>query len=948
MSRSEEEFDCAPENSAQRPEAETAGPGEGLVFPCSSAQKRFWFLNAVNPGNPALNVALRWEVTGRLAPATAEQAFQAIIDRHEILRTRFFEREDGEPMQEALAQLAFRLSVIDLSMLGESEQAREALALGEREARKSFDLAAAPPIRATFLRLSPERAYLLVTVHHIAFDGWSIRVLAEEFGTIAAAIAARSVADLPPLPLQYGDYCLWQKEYLASGEFEEEAGYWKKQLGGAPYFELVPDHEKPPALTYNGEILAAILPAELGDRMEAFARGHNLTLFSLGCAVLGAMLHRFSGESDIVFGTQIADRNDPDLEPMIGMFVNNLVMRLDASGDPSFEAFLERVKGTAQDALINQRMPFDKLVELLNPPRDPSRAPLISLNFTVLRDVMDHKRYGDFELLGLPSLSAGSLYDIFFFLVHWPSGWRVAMEYNPDLFQHETAEKLLDFLVATFDFAVGHPQQKLSDLTPPRRDLIDARRRGDELGAIEAALLQHPDVREAAVALKPDSSGRERPCAYIAPRPESRAPLESLPGVLAAHLDAILPSGAARPAGISVLLALPRTARGDVDLRGLPAPAPSVAPPVAAAAEAALTPVEMRLGKIWSDLLKVDAIKPSSNFFELGGHSLLTVRLMSRVSAEFGVKLDPLTLFLAPTLREFAARLPKLPGSEPTQRLVQIQPLGHKTTIIAINHSVLYYNLARQIGTDRPFIGIPLIEPGSDEPRERTLEEIAVDYVNAIREAQPHGPYILCGLCVAGAIAYESAQQLIAAGEEVPLLILSDIWAPGYHASLPLHRKLIYQFNYRLHTLRHRINSVRTGAASLAEMLSSFTLVRKSRLLEVLAYLGLVDGDKLLRKVIDHDEWRFLFSLEEARNAYQIRPISSDVILFNSDEIVTRFADPNMGWSQLVKKLTIHAIRGWHQDIFRDEGAREIAGYLRPELEKIDSEHRAPARSSTG
>lgn len=939
MRRTEDEFGHLTDGGLPH---ELNSPASGnLIFPCSASQNRCWFINSLSPGNPALNVALRWEATGRLSPATVEQAFQTIIDRHEILRSRLFEK-DGEAMQEAVEHVTFKLSMIDLSMLPEAERLKEALAHGEREAHKSFDLSQAPLIRVTFLRLSADHAFLLVTVHQIAFDGWSIRVLANEFGVIAEALNAKRPYDLPLPPLQYGDYCLWQKEYFASGVFEGETAYWKDKLGDAPYFEVVPDHERPSRPTYRGEILAAILPPQLGDQLEEAARRHNLTLFSLGCAVTGAMLHRYTGENDVIFGTQIAGRDDPDLENMIGMFINNLVMRFDASEDPTFDEFLTRVNQTVQDALINQRMPFEKLVEILNPPRDPKRTPLISVNFTVLRDVMDHKSYGDFVLHGQPSLSAGSLYDLIFFMVHWPSGWRMAMEYNPDLFERRTAERLLDFLLATFEFAILRPDAKLSALTPPVRDLIDAPKPRQHLDAIELALRRHADVKDAAVTPGSDYGEQSRPYAYVTPAPDLRIPLETLPAKLNAYLSGALPDGTTPPSGVSVLLALPRNARGQVDYLALPPPpAASLASvPAMAGTEARLNDIEMKLASIWRELLKVRDIGPTSNFFELGGHSLLTIRLMAKIATEFGLKLDPVTLFQAPTLREFAARLPALESGSQAARLVQIQPEGDKTPIIAINNSVLYYNLARQIGLDRPFIGIPLLEPtGGGPTRVRSMNEVAVDYVRLIREAQPHGPYILCGLCVAGALAYECAQQLRKAGESVPLVILSDIWAPGFLAAFPLHRKLVYHFNYRLRTLRHRVNLLRTGKLSLAEVLSTFTLIRKSRILDFAAWIGLIDGVQLAKKVRGRDNWLFLLSLEAARNAYKIAPTASNVVILQSDEIVTDFADPNMGWTDLVKgDFFIHRIPGWHEEMFQDEGARVIAKYLQPRLQEVDAE----------
>ena len=300
------------------------------------------------------------------------------------------------------------------------------------------------------------------------------------------------------------------------------------------------------------------------------------------------MLHRYSGATDIIFGTQIAGRDDPDLENMIGIFLNNLVMRFDASGDPTFDEFLTRVNGTVQDALIHQRMPFHKLVEVLNPPRDSQRTPLTSINFTVLRDVMDHKTYGTFDLRGQPSLSAGSLYDLFFFMVHWPNGWRMAMEFNPDLFERRTAERLLEFMMATIEFAVSNPDARLSALVPPVRDRIAPPRSSDGFAAIEAS------------------------------RPPPSAP-------------------------------------------------PIVEP----------TDAELRMMAIWRDVLQVPEIGPTSNFFELGGHSLLAMRLMTKVASTFAVKINVMTLFEAPTVREFAAHVSRI--ERPLEHWSIVQMLGDKT-----------------------------------------------------------------------------------------------------------------------------------------------------------------------------------------------------------------------------------------------------------------------------
>lgn len=828
-----------------------------LFFPCSSSQQRCWFINSLDPESPALNIALRWEVTGRFSPQLVERAFQTIIDRHEVLRTRFLERA-GEPAQEVAETLAFKLSVIDLSALPKDKQLAEAQALGEQEAHKPFDIGQLPLIRVTLLGLSPDHAFLHVTVHQIVFDGWSIRILAHEFGEIAAALNANRAHDLPELQLQYGDYCLWQKEYLASGIFEAETAYWKNRLAGAPYFEAPSDYPRPARPSYRGEILAAILDPTLGEKLEEAARTHNLTLFSFGCAVTAAMLHRYTDQTDVIFGTQIAGRDEEDLEDMIGVFINNLVMRFDASGDPTFEQFLTRVNEIVQDALIHQRMPFHQLVKILNPPRDPRRTPLISVNFTVLRDVMDHKAYGDFVLRGHPSLSAGSLYDLSFFMVHWPNGWRMALEYNPDLFERRTAELMLEFLVSTFRFAIYESSARLSTLVPPPRE-------------------------------------------RIASPSEARAP------------DQL--SSPAAPAAVS---------------------------------SARLAEVETRMGAIWREALRLPHIEPTANFFEIGGHSLLTVRLLAKVASGFGVKADVMTLLQAPTLREFSAAIASAFEPPPTAEIIRIQPDGDLTPIFSINNSVLYYTLAKKIGKNRPFLGIPLIEPEIVEqeiPR-RSLTEIAADYVRVIRAEQPHGPYVLIGLCVAAAIAYEAAQQLRQAGEKVPLIVMCDLWRPGYIQSRSRVRRWIYTVVYHLHVFRHRVGLIRSGKRPLVDVLSYYTVVRKSRILDYLGKLGLVDLS--LRLAVDMDRFRFLVSLETARNAYEATAFDGDMVLLQSDEILLRFVDPDMDWRNLVKGQFIRErIKGWHEEIFVEPGASRIAEILRPLLEKVDAErkHQGPATS---
>lgn len=430
-------------------------------FPCTQTQLRCWVLDQLQPGNPALNVAVRWEIRGAFKASTIEAAFRKIIQRHEILRTRFVERQ-GNPYQQVLDAVDFKLSVIDLRNMPAEQREQRILSIGEETASAPFDLARGGLFRVTLLMVENNRAFLLITAHQTCFDGWSIRVLGRELGEIASAMEAGRAPVLPDLPLQYGDFALWQQEYLSSYGFEAERSFWKETLAGAPYFEVPSDHPRPAIKTTNGNIISAAKPVEFGERIEAAARDHKVSLFAYGVAIVSAVLHRVTGAEDILFGTQIAGREQSDLEPMLGVFINNMVLRLPVRPEMSFDDHLRSATQTVSAAVNHQRMPFNKLVEFINPVRDPSRNPLISVNFNLSKAFMEDRRYGDFELISAASQSPGVVYDISFGMVGRPSGWRMSIEYNTDLFDRSTIEHILQLWQDVYEQALSNPSAPLS------------------------------------------------------------------------------------------------------------------------------------------------------------------------------------------------------------------------------------------------------------------------------------------------------------------------------------------------------------------------------------------------------------------------------------------------------------------------------------------------------
>ncbi|AUM74265.1 condensation protein [Paracoccus jeotgali] len=918
------------------------------LLPCSATQERFWFLDRMDPGNLALNIAFRWNVSGKFSAAAFEAAFKGVIARHEILRTRYL-LKDGRPVQQIMPSAPFHLSEIDIRNTPQAEQEDRIDAIAMENARMPFDLAQPGLLRATLIRLSNDRALLAITVHHICFDGWSIGVLGREVGQLAAAFQKGVTADLPELPLQYGDYALWQREYAESAPFAAELAPWHDRLRDAPYFELEPDFPRSLQRSPACALVTTELPPAFGERLRAAARARSMSPFGYGAAVLSALLSRLTGAPEVLFGSQVAGRSEVDLEPLIGVFIDNVILRFDTAQNRTMALHLDHVRETLQDTLTGHPVPFNKLVEIANPPRDPSRTPLISINFILQQVFMETARYGDFELSSSPSQAPGAIYDLNFVLIGRASGWRMTLEHSTDLFDRKTAQDLLAAWLAAFQFAFDGEDRLLSDLPlipiGPQARAETARR----LDNLEAVLTAHRGVSAAAAVRYRGDDGSERLHAFVAPdRDAPPMPLEALPRALAEHLDQAAGSPD-RPDGISVLLDLPRDRNGNIARHRLPLPeaaaATTYAPTPAAPAPspmAAAADIEARLAAIWSDLLGLDNISPSANFFDLGGHSLLTVRMLVMIEREFGRRLSLATIYHVPTLRALAQHLASISDkSEPEEkadpaedRLWRVQPLieaGEGIPLIAINNAQMVFELARGMSVPRPVLSVRMFEKHRGAKlTPRPFQEIATECIEAIRSAQPHGPYALFGICVHGNLAIEVARQLQAAGEEVAAVILKDVWEPAYAASLDDSRSAAILG--RLHFLKTRLRLVLAGEQSLSAFLGTFRLVRKTGLLTAGVKLGLIE--RVRNTDMDQEQEEFVNYLTDARNVHRPDPYDGTVLHFVTRETPTRPPfDPEMGWARLVTgRLVTQALpqlyvgRRAKQGI--DEAARRIEDLL--------------------
>ncbi|MEP6547794.1 MAG: condensation domain-containing protein [Gammaproteobacteria bacterium] len=469
-----------------RPAAEEACTEPNEDFPCSVAQERFWLLDRLDPGSSSYNVAVRWRLEGRVLIDVLEASWLKIIERHEILRSVFFE-VDSAPVQRVLPRIAFRVNEIDLGALSPDLQKAEGDRIGVIEARAPFDLSAGPMLRVTLLRHSLTESILLVTTHQIVSDGWSIGIMAREMGVIYEASCKNVEPPLEPLAIQYADYAQWQLEWLRVRGTEAETTYWTRQLAGIKPFKVIPDHPKPAMPTTNGAIVSRVLSRDLTDRAQALSADRGATLFAAALGALCATLARFTNQTEIVLGTQVSDRDQVELEPMVGQFVNSLILRNQLDGDPRFVEIVDRVRDTTAQALEHRHIPIERLLGMVKGERSHANSAAISVNFIFQKTFIQNTEYTDFKLIDMPSLPAGAIYDLNFFMVERFDGWRFSCQYNTDQFDGATAERILDYFRNVLTSAVADGGRRLSELS-----LADPAEAPDLIGKLNDTRVLYP------------------------------------------------------------------------------------------------------------------------------------------------------------------------------------------------------------------------------------------------------------------------------------------------------------------------------------------------------------------------------------------------------------------------------------------------------------------------
>ncbi len=638
----------------------TAGDSdEEYRFPVSYPQLRLWFENRLAPGDPAYHMPIALRLRGDLNVPALDRALQRIVDRHEVLRTGFA-AEDGEPVQVVRARLATVLTVADLSAVADPQRRLREMAGGV--IRHPFDLTRAPLLRAVLARLGPTEHVLIVAVHHVACDGWSIGVMAAELSELYRATVAGREPRLPELPVQYGDFAVWQRQYLSGPTLEAVLAHWVRVLEGAPgALDLPTDHPRVLVATNRGARLRRTLGPDLAESVERLAPARGVSLFMVLLAGYAAVLSRLAGVPDVVIGTPTAGRPRPEVQGLIGCFIDMLPVRVDTSGDPTAAELLDRARTMSLAALAHQALPFERLVEHLRPDRDLPRTPV----FQVMLSLQDTPA----PVIDLPGVSVepvqlprtAARYELTLDVERAGDDLVLDLEYNRDLFTDATAEGILDRVVAALEWLSGPGETPLSAALadPPGGPLADPpggqpgdvlRIRGYRVDPADlvTVIARHPAVEECAVVVRDGT-----PTGYVVPR--RQPPVD--PRRLAERLRADLPSYLV-PATIVPVERLPRAADGTVDRAALPQPAAEPSRPSSA------QPRDEREATVLDCFRRVlgrPSLGMTDGFFDNGGSSRMALRLVAEIERDLGCQVRLRALFQAPTPRGVAAALSEDP-----------------------------------------------------------------------------------------------------------------------------------------------------------------------------------------------------------------------------------------------------------------------------------------------
>ncbi|HEU4507795.1 MAG TPA: amino acid adenylation domain-containing protein [Pyrinomonadaceae bacterium] len=434
-------------------------------LPLSHAQQRLWFLDQLEPGTATYNLSGALRLKGRLDVESLRQTFNEVLRRHESLRTTF-PAVNGQPVQVIAQAAQLQLPVMDLSDLRDEQREKEARRIAQAEAAEPFDLSTGPLVRVQLLRLAAEDHVMVFTLHHIISDGWSTAIMVREVAALYEAYLAGRESPLPELGIQYADYAVWQREWLQGEVLDQQLAYWRQQLGGElPVLQLPTDKPRPAAPSHHGRIVDLTLSAQLTAELKKLSNAEGVTLYMMLLTAFNILLWRYSGQRDLVVGTPIAGRNQLATEGLIGFFVNTLVLRTEIRLEESFRALLSRVREKTLEAYMHQDVPFEKLVEELQPERRMSATPLFQVMFLLQNAPMEALELPGLTLNNFDVETRNAMFDLS--LSAFESGEQLSLsfEYDTDLFDESTIVRMGEHFQRLLERIVDQPEKQVSDLS---------------------------------------------------------------------------------------------------------------------------------------------------------------------------------------------------------------------------------------------------------------------------------------------------------------------------------------------------------------------------------------------------------------------------------------------------------------------------------------------------
>lgn len=967
----------------------TAQPADDVfVMPASVAQERYWLLDQMDPGNTSLNVPLALDLKGELDVAALRRTLDAIVARHEILRTTFLKR-DGKVVQVIAPEEKAAFEIVDLGSV--PNNSAEADRLKVEEAHLVFDLANGPLFIPKLLKLGPADHILMLTLHHIVCDGWSNGVLVNEIGQIYAAFSKGEPSPLEELPIQYGDFAAWQHEWLEGEDFEEQLAYWKDQLGNElPKLNLPTDYPRSKNRTSYGAIESLLLPQPLSRAIKALAQREDVTPYMVVLAAFNVLLHRLTGQDQILVGSPTANRMSTETEGLVGPFANTLLLKSDLSGDPTFGALLQRVKDVSLGAFSNQTLPFEKLVENVKLASAQKGSQLFQVLFVLQTAFMQPTEANGVKITPIRSVSPGSIFELLMGVVERAEGARLQMEYNTELFKPETIGQMLDDLHAILRFGVLDKDRRLSELvfersetklstpevtkakretilevvstTKGNRDLSQGEfvgRNGNGVGSQVANRVAEDPV----VTLKPAVNGNgkaessPRSVRVSAPAAEKDRIEESLKEIwqemlhvnsisidddffeIGGHslLGAQIFAEIGKRLGANLPLASLLTATTIRQLTPLVRQALQPVPTVQGKDE-----IEETLKQIWREMLNLSSVSIDDDFFELGGHSLLGAQIFSEIEKRLGVNLPLSALLTATTIRQLADMVREWRPKDVWTSLVPLNPKGNKPPIFlmhAAGGNVLFYkDLTERLGPDQPVYGMQAVGLSGHQSAYDRIEDMAKHYIKEIRGVQQSGPYCVGGSSVGGLIAYEVAQQLKKSGEKVALLVLFDTGAPGYGAVIRKHSRVVEALLNQAERIQQHVEALRMAESGkrwkyVVEKATKVknqirrTYKQKTRQIARGILTGL--GRPLPETLVVTQN-----AIAAASRAYKPVEYNGDILLFRATKQQRGVKeDATLGWSKFAAgKLDIHVVKGGHGTIVVEPRVRFVVEALKDRL----------------